>query len=112
LFEGAVQSLTISEAPEQLHCGVEGDAITGFSTDLREVKGDTPGQEYVDAAGVPVTVAVSVRADQQTLQASATAKAIQSKLNADFNQNLETFTSAEFALEMVKGVVKVEYKRQ
>jgi hypothetical protein len=112
LFEGAVQSLTISEAPEQLHCGAEGNEVDGFTTDLREIVGSTPGEQYVDSNGVPVTVAVSVRSDQQTLQASATAKAIQTKLNADFEQNLTTFTSAEFALEMVKGVVKVEYKLQ
>lgn len=112
LFEGEVQSLTISEAPEQLHCGVEDNADKGYTTTLRDITGDTPGQQYVDDNGVPVSVAVVVRDDEQTLQVSATAKAIQAKLNADYNQDLTTFTSAEFALELVKGVVKIEYKLQ
>ena len=112
LFEGEVKLLTITEPGEQLHCGAEGDADSGFTTTLREMVGSTPGKQYVDDAGVPVAVTVLVRADMQTLQASATAKAIQSKLNTDYGQNLTTFTSAEFALEMVAGVVDVQYKLQ
>ncbi len=113
MFEGAVQMLAIHEAPQQLHCGVEGDATAGFTTTLREVVGDTPGQQYLtDPKGGPATAAVSVRPDGQTIQAAATAQAIETKLNSDFDQKLTQFTSAEFALEMVKGVVKVEFQLQ
>jgi hypothetical protein len=31
------------------------------------------------------------------------------KLNNDFSQNITDFTSAEYALEFIKGVVKVEF---
>jgi hypothetical protein len=44
------------------------------------------------------------------LRAAASAQAIQNKLNSDFGQNITKFTAAEFALEMIKGVVKVEFK--
>lgn len=111
LFEGAIQSLTIGEASEQLHCGVEGNSASGFTTALRQVGGDTPGRQYeTDPKGGPPTVAVSVRSDQQTIRAKATADDIRTKLNSDFGQNLPALTSAEFALEMVKGVVKVMFQ--
>jgi hypothetical protein len=38
------------------------------------------------------------------------ATGIKNKLNDDFKQGITTFTSAEMALEMIKGVVKVEFQ--
>lgn len=110
LFEGGLQMLAIHEAPEQLHCGVEGSA-PNFTTTLREVTGTNPGSQYItDPKGGPPDAGLLVRADAQTLRAAASAQAIQNKLNSDFGQNITKFTAAEFALEMIKGVVKVEFK--
>ena len=68
---------------------------------------------YEDRGG-PAIVNVPMRADNRTLFASQAATAILNKLNHDFSQEIPPaqFTSAEFALEMVKGVVKVNFNQQ
>ncbi|HEV2789969.1 MAG TPA: hypothetical protein VGV69_01555 [Solirubrobacterales bacterium] len=111
LFDGAIEMAALREPPEQLHCGYEGKA-GNLTTTLREVQGETPGRQYLEdpKGGQPVAM-VSARADGRTIKAAATASNIENKLNTDFEQGLTTFTSAEFALEMVKGVVEVEYRR-
>ncbi|MDF2627835.1 MAG: hypothetical protein K0R39_1666 [Symbiobacteriaceae bacterium] len=111
LFDGVVQMVAIHEPPEQLHSGAEGSDGT-YTTTLRAITGDTPGQQFLtDPKGGSPDAAISVRSDKQTLMVQATADAIMTKLNNDFSQNVTTFTSAEFALEMVKGVVKVEFQQ-
>jgi hypothetical protein len=110
LFDGTVAMITIHEPPEQLHSGVEFDSSGNASTTLREVTGDEPGHQYdTDPAGGPPIAAVPLRADKLTMQALSAATSIQKKLNDDFHQGVDPITANEFALEMVKGVVRVEY---
>ena len=107
LFDGVVEVVALHEPPGQLHCGAEGQP-GHLTTTLREVNGPAPGQQYdpaQDRAPVPA------RADQRTLQVAACATGIQAILNKQFSQGLSVFTSAEFALEMVQGVVEVEFRR-
>jgi hypothetical protein len=117
LFDGVVKMVALHEPPEQLHCGVE----DGFTT-LREVVGTQPGLQYMsDPHGGLPSAKVYSRTDSRTLQIKQTADSIMTKLNTDFAQGLtpfdpanpstNPFTSAEFALEMIKGVVKVEYQQ-
>jgi hypothetical protein len=121
LFAGALQLLVIEEPPEQMHLGVEGQPGC-YSTTLRAVQGDRPGQQFPhQASGAPqlpcnpdgklAIACVAARADQQTLQVAAAADSIQDRLSNSFSQSFpHGFTSAEFALEMTKGVVRVEYQ--
>ncbi len=111
LFDGTVAMVAIHEAPEQLHCGVELSSGAA-STTLRAVTGNNPGQQFLtDPKGGPASAAVPMRADGQTIQAADAATSVLNKLNTDFSQGIkpEDFTSAEFALEFIKGVVKVEF---
>jgi hypothetical protein len=111
LFDGVVEMAALREPPEQLHCGYEG-AAGKLTTTLREVQGETPGKQYmVDPKGGPPAAMVQARSDGRTIEAAATASNVKDKLNTDFEQGLTKFTSAEFALEMVKGVVEVEFRR-
>ena len=111
LFDGVIEMAALREPPEQLHCGYEGKA-GNLTTTLREVNGKTPGRQYTkDPKGGKPVAMVQARADGRTIEAAATATNIKNKLNTDFEQGLTKFTSAEFALEMVKGVVEVEYER-
>jgi hypothetical protein len=110
LFDGVVEQVAIHEAPEQLHCGVEIAADNSASTTLRAVTGSNPGQQFLtDPKGGPASAAVPMRADKQTIQVADAATSVLDKLNSDFSQNIQSFTSAEFALEFIKGVVKVEF---
>ncbi|HWW07275.1 hypothetical protein [Collimonas sp.] len=111
IFDGEIKQVAIHEPPEQLHCGIE---INGapYSTTLRAVTGDRPGSQFLtNPKGGPPTAVIPMRADAQTLLVAHAATSIQSKLNNDFNQNIQDFTSAEFALEMIKGVVKVNFSQ-
>jgi hypothetical protein len=107
LFDGVLDVLAIHEPPGQLHCGVEG-AAGSFTTTLREVVGSAPGHQYDPPEG---EAAVPARDDERTLQIAAAAQSIEDTLNTRFGQKLTVFTSAEFALEMVKGVVEVEFRQ-
>ena len=105
LFSGVLQMAAIHEVPEALHCGVEGTDGT-FNTTLRAITGDKPGQQFQKNPAAPVPV----RADKRSLRIVAVATGIQTKLNDDFKQGITTFTSAEMALELIKGVAKVEFQ--
>jgi hypothetical protein len=107
LFDGVVDVVGIHEPPGQLHCGVEGSP-GAYSTTLREVVGSAPGHQYDPPLG---EATVNTRADGRTLETADAATSIEDKLNAAFGQGLTKFTSAEFALEMVKGVVEVEFRQ-
>ncbi len=86
-----------------------GSATAALST-LREVTGTAPGHQYDPPQG---EATVPARGDARTLQVAAAANNIMDTLNTQFSQGLTafTFTSAEFALEMVKGVVEVEFRQ-
>lgn len=107
IFEGDLQMVAIHEPPEALHEGVEG-TYPSLTTTLRSVKGDYPGKQLLGS-----TAPVKMRAaDHQTLQVKATAKSILDTLNAPpLSEGITKFTSAEYALEMIKGVVKVEFEK-
>jgi hypothetical protein len=104
LFDGILDVLGIHEAPGQLHCGVEG-APGSFTTTLREVNEPTPGYQYV-----PSSAPVVARKDQQTLMVATAATQIRGTLETKFKQVFKDVTSAEFALEMMKGVAEVEFR--
>jgi hypothetical protein len=110
LFDDVVASMYLREPPEQLHHGVE-EVSGGYYTALRSVTGGpgpvAPGQRYsTGPAPVPV------RADGRTLQVSAAATAIATRLGTDFEQRFaQGFTAAEFALELTRGVTEVEFTR-
>ena len=110
LFDGVVNMVAIHEPPEQLHSGVEKNNGK-FTTTLREVNGDKPGMQYLSdpKEGSP-DAEMSLREDGQTLRIKDSAQSIMTKLNNDFGEGLNLFTSAEFALELVKGVIKVEFQ--
>lgn len=107
LFDGKVQVASLHEPPEVLRCGVvlENNA---YNTSLRVVKGDRPGSE-IQGHFAPITV----KPDNQTLNVVQSATSILNMLNAPpLSEGITSFTSAEFALEMIKGVVKVQFVQQ
>jgi hypothetical protein len=112
LFDRDVAVAYLREPPEQLHHGVEGTA-GAYRMTLRSVAGGPgpvpAGKPYDDPRA---TVPVPVRADGRTLRVSAGAQAMAKTLTADFGQQFpQGFTAAEFALEMTRGVVEVEFSR-
>lgn len=107
LFDGPAQAFALHQPPGQLHCGAEG-AVSKLTTTLREVTGSQPGHQYDPPQG---EAPVSTRADGRTVQAATTAATLLSVLNSRFQQGLTEITSAEFALEMVKGVTEVEFRQ-
>jgi hypothetical protein len=111
IFDGEIKQVAIHEPPEQLHCGIEINSPP-YSTTLRAVTGDRPGSQFLtDPKGGPPTAVIPMRADAQTLLVAQAATSILTKLNTDFSQGIQDFTSAEFALEMIKGVVKVNFSQ-
>jgi hypothetical protein len=111
MFTGVLKMAAIHEAPEALHCGVEG-TDGAYTTTLRQITGDHPGQQYMSdpVSGHDPTAVVPARPDKRSLRLVVAAGNIQTKLNDDFKQAITKFTSAEMALEMIKGVVKVEFQ--
>jgi len=106
LFDGVVQMVALHEPPDQLHAGVEGNA-GHYTTTLRGVQGSAPGQQLSGSAAVPTR-----RSDPQTIWIAQASTNVLTALNAPpFSQQLTVFTSAEFALEMIKGAVKVEFQQ-
>jgi hypothetical protein len=109
LFDGTAARVAIRESPEQLHCGVEVRADR-LVTPLRQVAGPAPGREYEsDPRGGPPEASIPARADGRTLRVADAAAAIAAKLKADFADAPSQFTSAELAIELVKGVVEVDF---
>ena len=104
LFDGNPEMVAIHEPPEALHSGVEGSA-PNFSTTLRVVRGTglNPGEQIIGhSATIPVR--------DQTIKVKDAADSILNTLNTPpLNEGITSFTAAEFALEMIKGVVKVEF---
>jgi hypothetical protein len=113
LFDGQVAMVAIHEPPEQLHSGVEfqtADLTTTAATTLRAVNGPTPGRQYPQGPPPQTGLAqVPLRGDLLTIKPAAAAVSIQNALNDQFHVGIGPLTANEFALEMVKGVVRVEY---
>jgi hypothetical protein len=121
LFDGGLRMVAIHEPPEQLHFGVEG-GFSKFKTSLRAVVGASVGSPVVDLhpgeqipgnRGLPFEALLPTRSDGRTVQVAAAADNIKKELMKDeLKQNTSDFrfTSAEFALEMIKGVMKVEFQ--
>jgi hypothetical protein len=107
LFDGVARVFALHQPPGQLHCGAEGKAGS-LTTTLREVTGSQPGHQYDPPQG---EAAVSTRADGRTVRAATTAATLLNVLNDQFGQGIDAVTSAEFALEMVKGVTEVEFRQ-
>ena len=104
IFDGEVQMVAIHEPPEALHEGLV-KHNDGWASTLRTLTGADPGSQ-VPGAYVDVTL----RSDNQTLQVKKAADSIKQTLNSPpYNEGVVDFTSAEYALEMIKGVVKVEF---
>lgn len=125
LFDGVLASVYLREPPEQLHHGLEGTAGAYYTT-MRSVVGGpgdtTAGQQYIsnpatrvtpcDPAGTHAWACVPMRPDGQTVNVSGAATVIAQRLTNDFSQVLtHGVTAAEFALEMTKGVVEVEFQQ-
>jgi hypothetical protein len=110
LFGDVAATVFVREPPEQVHHGVRGPA-GAYYTLLRSVvggPGPVPAGEQYD--GAHARAAIPVRADGRTLAVSAAAAALERTLGTDFGQPFPRgFTAAEFALEMTKGVVEVEF---
>lgn len=121
LFDGELQMVAIHEPPEQLHFGVEG-GFSNFKTTLRAVVGASvgtpvvdlhPGEQIPGDRKLPFEASLSTRTDGRTVQVKAAADSIKTELTKpDLKQDTDDFrfTSAEFALEMIKGVMKVEFQ--
>lgn len=113
LFDGTVAMVAIHEPPEQLHSGVEfegtGSGTTAWTT-LRALGGDKPGLQFPEGPPPDTGIAqVPLRADLLTIEAAPAAASLQSANNAQSSNQVGPLTSNQFALEMVKGVVRVEY---
>jgi hypothetical protein len=114
IFDGEIKKVAIHEAPEQLHFGVEG-GLRNFSTSLRALVAATvgsppvdlhPGEQIPGNHSLTTQAAVPTRnGDGRTLKVAAAAAAIEAALAVD-----SPFTSAEFALEMIQGVARVEFQ--
>jgi hypothetical protein len=113
LFDGQVAMIAIHEPPEQLHSGVEfqtADLTTTAATTLRAVNGPTPGRQYPQGSPPQTGLAqVPLRGDLLTIRPAPAAVSIQNALNDQFHVGIGPLTANEFALEMVKGVIRVEY---
>jgi hypothetical protein len=113
LFDGAVAMVAIHEPPEQLHCGIEyqdgGGEKTGWTT-LRALDGDKPGLQYPEGPPPKTGLAqIPLRPDALTIRAAAGSASIQHALGAQFGVVPGPLAANQFALEMIKGVVRVEY---
>lgn len=107
IFDDVVQMVAIHEPPEALHSGVTKDG-NAFKTSLRVIAGNKPGSPIVGGFA-PVVM----RADQQTMQVQKAADSVWSTLKKPpYNEQIPLFTSAEYALEMIKGVVKVNFENK
>ena len=116
VFDRPLALLQIEEPPGQLHLGLESQDGAYWTT-LRSVDPPDPGRQL--AAGPPqpcnphateAIACVTLRADDRTLRVADAATGIATILRTDFGQKLaHGFTSAEYALELNQGVLRVEW---
>ena len=104
IFDGDTKMVALHEPPEALHGGVEGTGAS-LTTTLRSVTGKHPGEQIIGASAP-----IPTRTGNQTIQINNAAASILKVLNSPpYNEGIKDFTAAQFALQMIKGVVKVEY---
>lgn len=112
LVEGTLARFAIHLPTRHLHSGPEGSAGAWFTT-LRAVNdggsGYEPGQQLFHGSA-PATAGIHARADGQTLQVSVSAAELMTALNSGFNQGLTGFTAEQWALQIIQGVVSVDYQ--
>ena len=100
LFNGQVKTLDLHLKPEAVHFGVDpkvNDATT-YAKALRNNKGEEEADKVVDP--------VPWNAGNRVVNIAGLAGAIVAKLGVAAT----SFTSAQFALEMIEGVEKVRYR--
>jgi hypothetical protein len=94
LFKGEVKTVDIHQKPETLHFGLDSD--DGNNTFRKEFRdGSTP---------LPIDSTLWKEQSTRVINITELAKSIKNKL-----YNNSTFTSAQFALEMIEGVEKVRF---
>jgi hypothetical protein len=120
LFDGELKVAAIHESPGELHFGVEG-AAPSYTTTLRSLASVTigtppvtlnPGEQIPAEHKLPFEAPVPSRGQGPTLQMAAARDQIVKTLadHALQQGNSGAFTSAEFALQMIKGVARVEFR--
>jgi hypothetical protein len=125
LFDGVLDSLVISEPAESLHFGGDVNG-KGLDIALRYLQGDNAGAPIPDSrlkkstkrrrdrvtnnASFQTASAVMRNPDLGIIDLDATANQIKGKLVALGEFNGSTLNNAQFALEMVKGTVRVRYE--
>ncbi len=108
IFEGEISQISINEPPEQLYCGLRSEQNNHYSVVLRQLNGDKSGIP-LELKGNAVTVPIILRADDhQTICISTSAKEIDKKLR-ESAQKYNHFGAAEFALEIIRDAIKVNF---
>ena len=112
LFEGIVQTVDLHLKPESLHFGLDkpDENHRGFHKKLKDLAGK--GARVIDS--IPwrdrATRVIEVGALAKTIQEAAAGSSL---LSVDHSglvaESTETFSAAEFALEMIEGVQKVRF---
>ena len=99
LFEGEVKTVDIHQKPEALHFGLDpNDSNTGFNKILRNSEGVE--QEDIKIQNIPWTDEAA-----KVINIAQLASEIKTTHGITFT----SFTSAQFALEMIEGVEKVRF---
>jgi hypothetical protein len=101
LFDGIVEAIDLHLKPETLHFGVDAEPGTdSFSKKLRDAQGKENSSIPVPESGTA----------HQVINIAQMADDMRKELSKKGPQ-LTSFTSAEFALQMIEGVEKVRLTR-
>jgi hypothetical protein len=116
MYEGIVKSIRINEHPEVLHFGFEKE--TNLVKSFRYLADKVVGGKVTNKAGTAINTSLAPKLIIDTYMRTTSNRVIRiNQLAKDMKTTLEkgveykdTFTSAEFALEMVKGAEAVNFK--
>jgi len=104
LFDGIVDAIDLHLKPETLHFGVDADPGTNsFSKKLRNAQA-----KENKSFSIPLRQNATAH---QVINIAQMANDIEKELNKK-DPELTSFTSAEFALQMIEGVEKVRFTQQ